>query len=143
MEQCGETVNASLDTSFNNTNPSLHSSRLSNGASNSNVSFLKRRLFEDEDEDADVSLLPDEDDEQPSSTVTSTQKPKSPPRCDSETEVRDENACHPFLNEAHRSVLLSIRMIIVFQVRLIDPATSKKPSRLSLRPFFSMSIVHR
>lgn len=90
MEQCGETVNASLDTSFNNTNPSLHSSRLSNGASNSNVSFLKRRLFEDEDEDADVSLLPDEDDEQASSTVTSTQKPKSPPRCDSETEVRDE-----------------------------------------------------
>jgi hypothetical protein len=81
MEQC---ENTSLDTSFNNTNQSSHSSRLSNG----NVSFLKRRLFEDEEED-DVNLLP-EDDEQDGRTldvVTSTQRSKSPPRCDSETEV--------------------------------------------------------
>lgn len=83
MEQC-EIQNNSLDTSFNNTNQSLHSSRLSNGGGQNNVSFLKRRLFEDEEED--VNLLP-EDDEQISNVVTSTQKPKSPPRCDSETEV--------------------------------------------------------
>jgi hypothetical protein len=81
MEQC---ENTSLDTSFNNTNQSSHSSRLSNG----NVSFLKRRLFEDEEEEDDVNLLP-EDDEQDGRTldvVTSTQRSKSPPRCDSETE---------------------------------------------------------
>ena len=85
MEQCTEVQNTSLDTSFNNTNLSSQSSRLSNGGGGgqSNVSFLKRRLFEDED---DVDLLP-EDDEQDGQTITSTQKPQSPPRCDSETEV--------------------------------------------------------
>jgi hypothetical protein len=89
MEQCGEMQNASLDTSFNNTNQSSHSSRLSNSGVQNNVSFLKRRLFEDEEED-DVSLLPEDDDDQTrqaSSLVTSTQRPKSPPQCDSETEV--------------------------------------------------------
>lgn len=88
MEQCNEMENNTLDTSFNATNPSLQSSRLS--ASNAaNVSFLKRRLFEDED-DEDVSLLPEDDDphQEPIDTVTSTQRPKSPPRCDSETEVK-------------------------------------------------------
>ncbi len=89
MEQCDEIQNTSLDTSFNNTNQSSQSSRLSNGGGGqNNVSLLKRRLFEDEEED-DVSLLP-EDDEQygPTSDIaTSTQQPKSPPRCDSETEV--------------------------------------------------------
>jgi hypothetical protein len=89
MEQCGEMQNASLDTSFNNTNQSSHSSRLSNSGVQNNVSFLKRRLFEDEEED-DVSLLPEDDDDQTrqaSSLATSTQRPKSPPQCDSETEV--------------------------------------------------------
>jgi hypothetical protein len=78
MEQCSEIQNTSLDTSINQ---SSHSSRLSNG----NVSFLKRRLFEDEEED-NVNLLP-EDDELTSNIITSTQRPKSSPRCDSETEV--------------------------------------------------------
>jgi hypothetical protein len=83
MEQCGDIQNTSLDTSFNITNQSSHSSRLSNG----NVSFLKRRLFEDEEDD--VNLLPEDDDQNghTSDVVTSTQRPKSPPRCDSETEV--------------------------------------------------------
>jgi hypothetical protein len=83
MEQCSEIQNTSLDTSINQ---SSHSSRLSNG----NVSFLKRRLFEDEEED-DVNLLPEDDDHygQASNIVTSTQRPKSPPRCDSETEVNE------------------------------------------------------
>ncbi len=88
MEQCGEMQNTSLDTSFNNTNQSSHSSRLSNSGVQNNVSFLKRRLFEDEEDD--VSLLPEDDDDQTrqaSSLVTSTQRPKSPPQCDSETEV--------------------------------------------------------
>lgn len=86
MEQCNEMVNTSLDTSFNITNQSSQSSRLSTGGANANVSLLKRRLFEDE-EDEDVNLLPEDDD--PSvNTVTSTQRAKSPPRCDSETEVR-------------------------------------------------------
>jgi hypothetical protein len=83
MEQCGDIQNTSLDTSFNITNQSSHSSRLSNG----NVSFLKRRLFEDEEDD--VNLLPEDDDQNghTSDVVTSTQRPKSPPQCDSETEV--------------------------------------------------------
>jgi hypothetical protein len=87
MEQCGEIQNTSLDTSFNNTNLSSQSSRLSNGGGQNNVSFLKRRLFEDEDDD--VNLLPEDDDQsgQTIETVTSTQRPKSPPQCDSETEV--------------------------------------------------------
>lgn len=84
MEQCNEIANTSLETSFNVTNQSSHSSRLSNG----NVSFLKRRLFEDEEED-DVNLLAGDDEQDGPSvgTVTSTQKVRSPPRCDSETEV--------------------------------------------------------
>jgi len=85
MEQCGDIQNTSLDTSFNNTNQSSHSSRLSNGGGGggqNNVSFLKRRLFEDED---DVDLLPEDD--ETSNIITSTQRPKSPPQCDSETEV--------------------------------------------------------
>lgn len=84
MEQCNDIPNTSLETSFNVTNQSSHSSRLSNG----NVSFLKRRLFEDEEED-DVNLLPeDEESHGPSvGTVTSTQRVRSPPQCDSETEV--------------------------------------------------------
>ncbi|CAF1132011.1 unnamed protein product [Adineta steineri] len=88
MEQCNEIQNISLDTSFNNTNQSSHSSRLSNSVGQNNVSFLKRRLFEDEDDD-DVNLLPEDDDQQygqVSNNITSTQRPKSPPRCDSETE---------------------------------------------------------
>lgn len=90
MEQCNEMENNTLDNSFNNTNPSLQSSRIS--TSNANVSFLKRRLFEDEEEEEeDVSLLP-EDDEQSSEKVTSTQRPKSPPRCDSETEVKKKKS---------------------------------------------------
>jgi len=82
MEQCNEIQNTSLDTSFNITNQSSQSSRLSNG----NVSFLKRRLFEDEDDD--VNLLPEDEDnnEQITNAITSTQRPKSPPRCDSDTE---------------------------------------------------------
>jgi len=92
MEQCDDIQNTSLDTSFNNTNQSLHSSRLSNGGGGggqNNVSFLKRRLFEDEEDD--VNLLPEDDDQygQVSNVVTSTQRPKSPPRCDSETEVKE------------------------------------------------------
>ena len=91
MEQCNDIQNTSLDTSFNNTNQSLHSSRLSNsgGGGQNNVSFLKRRLFENEEED-DVNLLPDDDDQQygqVASIITSTQRPTSPPQCDSETEV--------------------------------------------------------
>ncbi|CAF4747244.1 unnamed protein product, partial [Rotaria sp. Silwood2] len=87
MEQCGEVQNTSLDTSFNNTNQSSQSSRLSNGGGQNNVSFLKRRLFEDEEED-DVSLLPEDNDQSghASGNVTSTQRSKLPPRCDSETE---------------------------------------------------------
>ncbi len=86
MEQCGDIQNTSLDTSFNNTNQSSHSSRLSNGGGGggqNNVSFLKRRLFEDEEDDVD--LLPEDD--ETSNIITSTQRPKSPPQCDSETEV--------------------------------------------------------
>lgn len=83
MEQSNDIQNTSLETSFNVTNQSSHSSRLSNG----NVSFLKRRLFEDED-DEDVNLLP-EDDGPSMNTVTSTQKVRSPPQCDSETEVNE------------------------------------------------------
>ncbi|CAF0798291.1 unnamed protein product [Adineta ricciae] len=88
MEQCTEMQNNSLDTSFNNTNQSSHSSRLSNSGIQNNVSLLKRRLFEDEDED-DVSLLAEDEDDnrqQILNVITSTQRPKSPPRCDSETE---------------------------------------------------------
>lgn len=94
MEQCNEMENNTLDTSFNATNPSLQSSRLSTSNA-ANVSFLKRRLFEDED-DEDVSLLPEDDDphQEPIDTVTSTQRPKSPPRCDSETEVKQNNNNH-------------------------------------------------
>ncbi|CAF2149550.1 unnamed protein product [Rotaria magnacalcarata] len=85
MEQCDEIPNTSLDTSFNITN---QTSRLSNGGAQTNVSLLKRRLFEDEEED-DVNLLPDDNDqyENGSSDVTSTQRPNlPPPQCDSETE---------------------------------------------------------
>jgi hypothetical protein len=97
MEQSTEIMNGTLETSVNNTNQSLHSSRLSTCAGNSNVSFLKRRLFEEEDDDEDdVNLLP-EDDEQctsPLNTVTRNQKVNSPPRCDSETEVSGMKATY-------------------------------------------------
>lgn len=116
MEQCNEMENNTLDTSFNATNPSLQSSRLSTGNA-ANVSFLKRRLFEDED-DEDVSLLPEDDDphQEPIDTVTSTQRPKSPPRCDSETEVKRKGQNEKF--SLCNSIIF--RMIIVSQVRLID-----------------------
>lgn len=108
MEQCNEMASASLlDTSFNVTNPSAQTSRLSSSAqTNSNVSFLKRRLFEDEDEEEeDVNLLP-EDDEVQVNIVTSTQRAKSPPRCDSETEVNNENL-----------FFLSVRFAVFFSVQ--------------------------
>ncbi|CAF0767790.1 unnamed protein product [Rotaria sordida] len=87
MEQCSEIQNTSLDTSFNNTNQSSQSSRLSNGGGQNNVSFLKRRLFENEEED-DVNLLAEDNDQSghASGNITSTQISKLPPRCDSETE---------------------------------------------------------
>lgn len=114
MEQYGDIQNTSLDTSFNNTNQSLHSSRLSNGAGQNNVSFLKRRLFEDEEEE-DVNLLPEDDEQstQTSNIVTSTQRPKSPPQCDSETEV------NLIWIKNTKNVICTFRMIIVFPVRLI------------------------
>ena len=139
MEQSNELQNTSLETSFNVTNQSSHSSRLSNG----NVSFLKRRLFEDEEDD-DVNLLP-EDDEQdgPSiNTVTSTQKVRSPPRCDSETEV---NQMNKKMNMNFLCLSFS-RMIIEYLVRLID--SIKKlllylPSPPFHHHFLSMPIVPR
>lgn len=87
MEQCSDVQNTSLDTSFNITNQSTQVSRLSNDGGQNNVSFLKRRLFEDEEDD--VNLLPEDNEhyEEETHIVTSTQRPKFPPRCDSETEV--------------------------------------------------------
>ncbi|UJR36786.1 hypothetical protein I4U23_029499 [Adineta vaga] len=116
MEQCTEMQTTSLDTSFNNTNQSSHSSRLSHSAVQNNVSFLKRRLFEDEEED-DVSLLPEDDDvhdqqqnRQVSNIITSTQRPKSPPRCDSETEDdhRISSPSHRLIRQETISPILSL-----------------------------------
>jgi hypothetical protein len=106
MEQCGEIQNNSLDTSFNITNQSSHSSRLSNG----NVSFLKRRLFEDEEDD--VNLLPEDDEQNEpiSNVITSTQRPKSPPQCDSETEDdhRISSPSHRLIKQETISPILTL-----------------------------------
>lgn len=87
MEQCSEVQNTSLDTSFNITNQSIHSSRLSNGGTQNNVSLLKRRLFENEEDDVCLLAEDNDQDEDVSGNVTSTQRTNLPRQCDSETEV--------------------------------------------------------